>query len=137
MVNSLPLSIAPAEFTQTQWSVVPRTAVSTPRVPGPSTEELVRRYLIAKRLVVTAGFHAEIAWQHDVDISSVTGRSFLRESAQRPRVGVRDGLVAVGVSSTTTIARADSGRTRARSTTSLGDPVRQVRVVVERASSGM
>lgn len=69
------------ELNQASWSVVPTATVSTPVVPPPSTEELVRRYVIAKRQVVTAGFDAEIAWQHDAHVSRVTGRSFLRESA--------------------------------------------------------
>ncbi len=73
--------MAPAESTQTRWRGAPQVPVSTPRVPRPSTEELVRRYVIAKRQVVTAGFYAEIAWQHDAHVSSVTDRSFLRESA--------------------------------------------------------
>lgn len=57
------------------------SATAAPITELPNTEELVRRYLVAKRLVMTAGFDTEIAWQSSVSISEVTARSFLRESA--------------------------------------------------------
>lgn len=46
-----------------------------------STDDLVRHYLIAKRIVVDAGFDAEIAWQARVEVGNVTSSLFLRESA--------------------------------------------------------
>jgi len=46
-----------------------------------STEDLVRRYVIAKRLVVEAGYETEIAWQTGVRVQDVTSTTFVREAA--------------------------------------------------------
>jgi hypothetical protein len=48
---------------------------------GPTTEDLVRRYLAAKRFVIDAGYAAEIAWQTHTRISEVTSCTFVREAA--------------------------------------------------------
>jgi hypothetical protein len=48
---------------------------------GPTTEELVRRYLAAKRFVMEAGYTTEIAWQARTRISDVTSCTFVREAA--------------------------------------------------------
>lgn len=46
----------------------------------PSTEEVLRRYLKAKRTVIEAGFASEINWQSSQVLSDVTGESFFREA---------------------------------------------------------
>lgn len=46
-----------------------------------STEDLVHCYLVAKRLVVDAGYEGEIAWQTSVRPADVTSTTFLREAA--------------------------------------------------------
>lgn len=47
----------------------------------PTTDELVRAYLSAKREVIERGFDGEIAWQARMDARDVTCQSFVRESA--------------------------------------------------------
>ncbi len=59
---------------------LPRSGSSC-RSAEPCTEELVRRYLTAKRIVIDAGYAAEIFWQTGTSISKVTSRTFLREAA--------------------------------------------------------
>jgi hypothetical protein len=58
--------------------------VRPPHSPAQSAfgiDELVRRYLLAKRIVIEAGFEAEIAWQSSLCPHRVTEQSFLREAA--------------------------------------------------------
>jgi hypothetical protein len=50
-------------------------------VNGPSTEELVRSYLTAKRAVVDRGFSHEIAWQATAGLATLTTAAFVREAA--------------------------------------------------------
>src|SRR6266852_2406322 len=46
-----------------------------------STKNLIRAYIIAKEVVITSGFAAEIDWQEGVSLGRITERDFLRESA--------------------------------------------------------
>jgi hypothetical protein len=48
---------------------------------APSTDELVRSYLTAKRVVVEGGFAHEIAWQAATEPARLTAAVFLREAA--------------------------------------------------------
>jgi hypothetical protein len=48
---------------------------------APSTDELVRSYLIAKRVVVDGGFAHEIAWQAAAGPARLTAAAFVREAA--------------------------------------------------------
>lgn len=49
--------------------------------PAPSTDELVRSYLAAKRVVVEGGFAHEIAWQAAARSWAPTTSAFVREAA--------------------------------------------------------
>lgn len=48
---------------------------------APSTHELVRSYLAAKRVVVESGFADEVAWQETAARAALTPTDFLREAA--------------------------------------------------------
>jgi hypothetical protein len=48
---------------------------------APNTDELVRSYLTAKRVVVDGGFAHEIAWQAAAGLATLTPAAFVREAA--------------------------------------------------------
>jgi hypothetical protein len=58
-----------------------RATIESVSTSAPSTDELVRSYLTAKRVVVDGGFSHEIAWQAAPEPARLTPAGFVREAA--------------------------------------------------------